>query len=131
MGKLVEKVLERPERFLRKKHQYSKRSHKERLQKLLKFLRFCEKQGVESIRDIRVEHYSRFVKEFLSQKSTETKRKYLLVLREFFRRAQLPIRVNVSRNIKETKEKKMRKLLEILQDCKLTEKQLREIYKLL
>jgi site-specific recombinase XerD len=131
MGKLVEKILERQERFLRKKHQYSKKSHQERLQKLLKFLRFCEKEGVKNIRDIKAEHYSKFVKEFLSQKSTETKRKYLLVLREFFRRAQLPIRVNVSRNIRETKEKKMRKLLEILKDCKLTERQMREIMKLL
>jgi site-specific recombinase XerD len=131
MGQLAQKILERPERFLRKKHQYSKKSHRERLQKLLKFARFCEKQGVESIRDIKPEHYAKFVKEVLGQKSTETKRKYLLVLREFFRRAQLPIRVNVSRNIKETKEKKMRKLLEILEDCKLTERQMREIMKLL
>jgi site-specific recombinase XerD len=131
MGKLVEKILERQERFLRKKHQYSKRSHQERLQKLLKFIRFCEKEGVESIRDIKQEHYAKFVNKVLNQKSTETKRKYLLVLREFFRRAQLPIRVNISRNIRQTKEKKMRKLLEILKDCKLTEKQMREIMKLL
>jgi site-specific recombinase XerD len=131
MGQLVQKVLERPERFLRKKHQYSKKSQKERLQKLLKFIRFCEQKGVKELREIKPEHYSAFVKEFLSQKSTETRRKYLLVLREFFRRAQLPIRVNVSRNIRETKEKKMRKLLEILKDCKLTEKQMREIMKLL
>jgi site-specific recombinase XerD len=131
MGQLVQKILERPERFLRKKHQYSKKSHKERLQKLLKFIRFCEQKEVKELREIKPEHYSAFVKEFLSQKSTETRRKYLLVLREFFRRAQLPIRVNVSRNIQETKEKKMRKLLEILKDCKLTEKQIREIMKLL
>jgi site-specific recombinase XerD len=131
MGQLVQKVLERPERFLRKKHQYSKKSHKERLQKLLKFIRFCEQKGVKELREIKPEHYSAFVKEFLSQKSTETRRKYLLVLREFFRRAQLPIRVNVSRNIRETKEKKMRKLLEILKDCTLNEKQIREIMKLL
>jgi site-specific recombinase XerD len=131
MGQLVQKVLERPERFLRKKHQYSKKSQRERLQKLLKFIRFCEAKGVKELREIKPEHYSAFVKEFLSQKSTETRRKYLLVLREFFRRAQLPIRVNVSRNIRETKEKKMRKLLEILKNCKLTEKQMREIMKLL
>ena len=131
MGKLVEKILERPERFLRKKHQYSKKSHQERLQKLLKFARFCEREGVENIRDIKPEHYARFVKEFLNQKSTETKRKYLLVLREFFRRAQLHIKVNISRNIRETKEKKMRKLLEILKNCTLNEKQMREIMKLL
>jgi DNA gyrase/topoisomerase IV subunit A len=88
---------------------------------------------VENIRDIKPEHYAKFVKEVLNSKSTETKRKYLLVLREFFKRAQLPIRVNVSRNVKETKEKKMRKLLEILKDCNcnMTEKQIREIYKLL
>jgi len=131
MGKLVEKILERPERFLRKKHQYSKKSHQERLQKLLKFARFCEREGVENIRDIKIKHYARFVKEFLNQKSTETKRKYLLVLREFFRRAQLHIKVNISRNIRETKEKKMRKLLEILKNCTLNEKQMREIMKLL
>jgi site-specific recombinase XerD len=131
MGQLVQKILERPERFLRKKHQYSKKSQRERLQKLLKFIRFCEQKGVKELREIKPEHYSAFVKEFLSQKSTETRRKYLLVLREFFRRAQLPIRVNVSRNIKETKEKKMKKLLEILKDYKLTERQMREIMKLL
>jgi site-specific recombinase XerD len=131
MGQLVQKILERPERFLRKKHQYSKKSQRERLQKLLKFIRFCEAKGVKDLREIKPEHYSAFVKEFLSQKSTETRRKYLLVLREFFRRAQLPIRVNVSRNIKETKERKMRKLLEILKDCTLNEKQIREIMKLL
>jgi site-specific recombinase XerD len=131
MGQLAQKILEKPERFLRKKHQYSKKSHRERLQKLLKFIRFCEQKGVKDLRDIKPEHYSAFVKEFLSQRSTETRRKYLLVLREFFRRAQLPIRVNVSRNIKETKEKKIRKLLEILEDCKLTERQMKEIMKLL
>jgi hypothetical protein len=69
---------------------------------------------VKRIKDIREEHYRLFVSEFLNSKSTETKRKYLLALKEFFERAHLPIRVNITKNIARTKEKKLIKFLQVL-----------------
>lgn len=108
--------LERYERvYLKYKHQFSKDSYKRRKQKIKVFLRFCgRKFGVRRIKDIKEEHYRQFVAEVLNSMATETKRKYLLVLREFFNRAHLGIRVNVSGNIQRTKEKKLMKLLGIL-----------------
>jgi site-specific recombinase XerD len=101
--------------YLRYKHQYSKNSNQRREQKIRIFLRFCAGKGVRKIRDIKEEHFRLFVAEFLNQRSIETKRKYLLVLREFFQRAHLPILVNVQKNISRTKEKKLLKLLETLE----------------
>jgi site-specific recombinase XerD len=100
--------------YLRYKHQYSKDSNRKREQKIKAFLEFCAKHGVRRVKDIREEHYRLFVSEVLNNKATETKRKYLLALREFFQRAHLPIRVNIQRNISRTKERKLCKLLEIL-----------------
>jgi site-specific recombinase XerD len=100
--------------YLRYKHQYSKDSNKRREQKVKAFLAFCAQRGVKRIKEIREEHYRLFVAEVLNAKSTETKRKYLLALREFFQRAHLPIKINLSRNIQRTKEKKLLKVLEIL-----------------
>jgi site-specific recombinase XerD len=114
MGNLTEEYLKYLRLYLRKKHQYSKDSENRRKQKVLAFLRFCEKQGVRRIKDIREEHFRLFVSEVLSTKSTETKRKYLLALKEFFQRAHLPIQVNPSGNLRRTKEKKLKKLLDIL-----------------
>ncbi|MCI4454647.1 MAG: hypothetical protein JHC25_06880 [Thermodesulfobacterium sp.] len=119
--------------YLRKKHQYSKDSENRRKQKVLTFLRFCEGLGVKKIKDIKEEHYRLFVSQVLSSKSTETKRKYLLALNEFFNRAHLGIRVNPSKNIQRTKEKKLQKLLSLLginiQD--LEHEKIQEILKLL
>jgi site-specific recombinase XerD len=100
--------------YLRYKHQFSKDSNKRREQKVKTFLRFCTQKGVKRIKDIREEHYRLFVSEFLNSKSTETKRKYLLALKEFFERAHLPIRVNITKNIARTKEKKLIKFLQVL-----------------
>jgi site-specific recombinase XerD len=100
--------------YLRYKHQYSKESNKRREQKVKAFLAFCAKKGIKRIKDIREEHYRQFVAEVLNTKAVETKRKYLLALREFFERAHLPIKVSVQKNIQRTKEKKLRKLLSIL-----------------
>jgi site-specific recombinase XerD len=100
--------------YLRYKHQFSKDSNKRREQKVKVFLIFCAQRGVKRIKDIREEHYRQFVAEVLNSKATETKRKYLLVLKEFFQRAHLPIKVNVQRNIARTKEKKLIKLLQVL-----------------
>jgi hypothetical protein len=54
------------------------------------------------------------VAEVLNNKATETKRKYLLALKEFFERAHLPIKVNVSKNVSRTKERKLQKVLQLL-----------------
>jgi site-specific recombinase XerD len=114
MGALTEEYLRYIRLYLRKKHQYSKDSEARRKQKVLAFLAFCEKQGVRKIKDIEEKHFRLFVSEVLSSKSVETKRKYLLALREFFQRAHLPIKINVSGNIKRTKEKKLQKILGVL-----------------
>jgi site-specific recombinase XerD len=116
--------------YLRYKHQYSKDSNKRREQRVRAFLKFCASQGIKKIRDIQEEHYRRFVSEVLNNKSTETKRKYLLALKEFFERAHLPIKVNVQRNIQRTKEKKLLKLLQVL-DIKLEDLEHEKIQKLL
>jgi len=114
MGALVEEYLRYIRLYLRKKHQYSKDSENRRKQKVIAFLRFCEKLGVKKIRDIREEHYRLFVAEVLNTKATETKRKYLLALKEFFERAHLPIKINPQGNVRRTKEKKLKKLLDVL-----------------
>jgi len=114
VGALTEEYLKYLRLYLRRKHQYSKDSENRRKQKVLVFLRFCERLGVKKIKDIKEEHYRLFVAEVLNSKSTETKRKYLLALREFFQRAHLPIQVNPSGNVRRTKEKKLKKLLDIL-----------------
>ena len=116
--------------YLRYKHQYSKNSNQRREQKVRAFLKFCAKHGVRRIKDIKEDHYRLFVAEILNNKATETKRKYLLALREFFQRAHLPIKVNITKNISRTKEKKLLKLLEIL-EVKLEDLQPEKIQKLL
>jgi site-specific recombinase XerD len=100
--------------YLRYKHQYSKDSNRRREQRVRAFLAFCAKQGVRRIKDIKEEHYRLFVSQILSQKAIETKRKYLLALKEFFERAHLPIKVNVSKNVSRTKERKLQKVLQLL-----------------
>jgi site-specific recombinase XerD len=100
--------------YLRYKHQYSKDSNRRREQKIKAFLAFCAQRGVKRIKEIKEEHYRLFVAEVLNSKATETKRKYLLALKEFFERAHLPIKINPQGNIRRTKEKKLRKLLDVL-----------------
>jgi site-specific recombinase XerD len=114
MGALVDEYLKYLRLYLRKKHQFSKDSENRRKQKVLTFLRFCENLGVKRIKDIKEEHYRQFVAQFLNSKATETKRKYLMALKEFFERAHLEIKVNPSKNVQRTKEKKLKKLLDIL-----------------
>jgi site-specific recombinase XerD len=132
MGKLVNKFRKNPWQYLRRKHQCTKKNERERVNRVLRFLEFCEKMGCEDLRDIKEIHYKRYVEEILSKKSTETKRKHLLTLREFFKRAHLPIQINPNRNIRRTKEKKLEELLDILdlQKNKLTKEQIKKILKL-
>jgi site-specific recombinase XerD len=130
MGALVKEFEQYKRLYLRYKHQHSKESNRRRENIIKAFLQFCERVGVRKIKDIKEEHYRRFVAEFLNTKTTETKRKYLLVLREFFKRAHLPIKVNINKNIARTKEKKLRKVLEVL-NLKLENLQTEQIQELL
>jgi len=114
MGALVKEFEQYKRLYLRYKHQYSKDSNRRRENKVRTFLRFCEGLGVRRIKDIKEEHYRRFVSEFLSSRAAETKRKYLLALKEFFERAHLPIKVNPSKNVRRTKEKKLLRILGVL-----------------
>jgi site-specific recombinase XerD len=116
--------------YIRYKHQYSKDSNKRRENRIKAFLRFCSSKGVKRIKDIKEKHLRLFVSEFLSKKAPETKRKYLLSLKEFFERAHLPIKVNPSKNIQRTKEKKLLKILQVL-DIKLEDLPYEKIQELL
>ena len=130
---LIEEFDQYKRLYLRYKHQYSKDSNRRREQKIKAFLKFCAKHGVRRVKDIKEEHYRLFVSEVLNAKSVETKRKYLLALREFFQRAHLPIMVNVQKNISRTKEKKLLKLLQVL-DIKLEDlpyEKIQELIKIL
>jgi site-specific recombinase XerD len=133
VGKLTEKFLKNKWQYLRRKHQCSLKNEKERVNRVIKFLRFCERMGCEDFKEIKVIHYRRYVEEELSKKSTETKRKHLLTLREFFKRAHIPIKINPNRNIRRTKENKLEKLLQILNIGKdnITKEQIKQILKLL
>jgi site-specific recombinase XerD len=130
MGKLVDEYNKNLRIYLRKKSNVSKKSENQRKNKVITFLKHCEKQNVESIKNINETHYRSFVSQHLSNKSVETKRKYLLSLNEFFTRAHLNIKINVQNNINRTKEKKLTKLLNIL-NVNPTEQQKDEILKLL
>ena len=133
MGKLIEKFLANKWQYLRRKHQCSLKNERERVNRVMNFLRFCEKLGCETFKEIKPIHYQKYVEQVLSTKSTETKRKHLLTLREFFKRAHIPIQVNPNRNVRRTKEQKLEKLLQILNIGKnnITKEQIKQILKLL
>jgi len=133
VGKLTEKFLKNKWQYLRRKHQCSLKNERERVNRVIRFLRFCEKMGCEDFKEIKIIHYRRYVEEELSTKSTETKRKHLLTLREFFKRAHIPIQVSTNRNIRRTKEQKLERLLQIMNlDIKtLSKEQMKQILKLL
>ena len=133
MSRLINEFEKKRRIYVANKRQYSKKSNLERIQKIRKFLLFCEKLGVERIKDINQSHYRQFISEVLNTKSTETKRKYLYSLREFFERTHLLIIVNPTSNVNRTKEKKLLKLLKILDisEDNITQKQKEEILKLL
>ena len=119
--------------YIRNKRQYSKKSNKEREQKIKAFLKFCENLGVEKIKDINQSHYRQFVEQILNEKSIETKRKYLYALKEFFERAHLYIKISITTNILRTKEKKLKKILEILSinDENVSQEQKNQIFEIL
>jgi hypothetical protein len=133
VGKLAEKFLKNKWQYLRRKHQCTIKNEREKVNRVLNFLKFCEKMGCEDFRDIKKVHYDRYVLEVLNKKATETKRKHLLTLKEFFGRAHIQVQINPGRNIKRTKEYKLEKLLQILNlDIKtLTKEQVKQILRLL
>jgi site-specific recombinase XerD len=133
MGKLVSEYNKNLRVYLRKKSDTSKKSENQRKNKIIVFLKHCEKQNVESIKNINETHYRSFVSEYLVDKSTETRRKYLLSLREFFTRAHINIKINVQNNINRTKEKKLSKILNVLNinDNDINQQQKEAILKLL
>jgi len=130
MGKLVDEYNKNLRIYLRKKSNVSRKSENDRKSKVVNFLKFCESQNVKSIKDITNDNYRSFVSTILSSKSTETKRKYLLALNEFFERAHLNIVINTKSNISRTKQKKLLEILDILQ-IEISEQQKNEILKLL
>jgi len=131
MGKLVDEYNKNLRIYLRKKTNTSKKSENDRKNKVVNFLKHCEKQNVESIKNINETHYRSFVSEYLNNKSTETKRKYLLSLNEFFTRAHMNIKISVQNNISRTKEKKLTKILDILNINDINQQQKEAILKLL
>jgi len=131
MGKLIDEFEKKRRIYIANKRQYSDKSNREREQKIKKFLSFCEDLGVKKIKDINQSHYRQFVPEILNTKSTETKRKYLYCLREFFQRAHLPININITQNIAKTKERKLNKILQILDINEITQEQKEEILKII
>ena len=128
---LIKEFEEKKRQYLRKKRQFSKKSNDERQQKILKFLQFCEKQNAGAIRNITQREFDLFVERELNKRSTETKRKYLYALKEFFDRANLKIIVNTSKNIRRTKERKLKKIIKILDLDTITDEQKEQILKLL
>ncbi len=111
---LVKEFLDNKRRYLQHKHQFSAKSEKDRQAKIAKFLKFCESQGINKIKNITQREFDMFVEQELSNKSTETKRKYLLAVLGFSKRGHLQVAINIPKNISRTKKNKLLKLVKIL-----------------
>ncbi len=131
MCELVKEYERNLRKYLKHKHQYSVKSERNRKNRVLKFLRFCCRRGVGEIRGITQNDYDKFMQLGLAKHSTETKRKYRLVLKEFFNRAHINIRVNVQKSVKREKLKKFEKLKQILDCCDCVNEYKSEILKIL
>ncbi len=130
---LIKEFLGNKKRYLQHKHQYSQKSERDRQAKVIRFLKFCELQRIDKIKDITQRELDMFVEKELSNKSTETKRKYLLAVRGFSKRAHLQVAINISESVSRTKKNKLLKLVEILDlDInKISEDQQAQILRLL
>jgi len=113
MGALIGEFLRNKKRFLRRKHQISKVRQKTRESVVLRFLEFAEtKRDVRRIKDLNQGDYDNFVKHLREDGlSEETIRNYEGILKEFFTRAHLNIKVKP----KKSKNMKLEKLRKILQ----------------
>ncbi len=128
---LVKEYLANKKRYLQHKHQFSKKSERDRQAKVIKFLRFCEAQKIDKIKDITQKEFDMFAEQELASKSTETKRKYLCAVREFAKRAHLQLAINISKSINRTKKNKLLKILKILNINEISDDQQSQILRLL
>ena len=87
MGKLIEFYNGHRRLFLRQKHQNTRQTERFRGMVILKFLEYCEFQKIFHTAGItKRTALDFFLSQDMSNKSEETKRKYFLVLREFYSR---------------------------------------------
>lgn len=122
---LVDEFMRNKRKYVRYKHQVSKKSNDERVQKVVKFLQFCCRQGVKRIKNINKGNYDDFMRFLANNRSLETQRKYRLALAEFIERAGLSFKI--VKNVDRQKEKKFLKLKSILKDCNCDIEQYREV----
>ena len=88
MGKLIDFYKQHRRLFLAQKHQDASKTQKFRDMAAIKFFSFCESQNIlhtDGIRKKQVVKAFFGTKEMLN-KSSETRRKYFLVIREIYRR---------------------------------------------
>ncbi len=109
---LVKQFLENKRKYLVYKHQDTAKYNKEKEQKVIKFLKFACMKDIASIQDIDKTVFIDFMRS-MSNKSTETQRKYRLALSEFIERAGLSFRI--AKNVDRQKEKKFFKLKRLLE----------------
>ena len=113
MGALTGEFLRSKNRFLRRKHQISKERQKTRESVVLRFLEFVEtKRGIRRIKELTQGDYDNFVKHLREDGlSEETIRNYKGILKEFFARAHLDIKVKPKRS-KNAKLERLKRILE-------------------
>ena len=112
---LIGEFLKNKRKYVVYKHQFSRKSNNERVQRIVKFLQFCCQRGVKRIKDIQKSDYDEFLRHLSHTHSAETQRKYKLALSEFVNRARLNFKV--VKNVDRQKEKKFLKLKKILKNC--------------
>ncbi len=130
MCELVKEYERNLRKYLKHKHQFSNKSERNRKNRVKKFLQFCCRRGIKDIKNITQNDYDKFIQIELSNFSLETRRKYRLVLREFFTRAHLNVRVNVQKATEREKLKKFEKLKQIC-CCNCIDEHKSEILKIL
>ena len=87
MGKLIEFYKRHRRLFLRQKHQNTRQQERFRDTVMLKFFCYCESQKIfHTLGITKRTALDFFLSQDMSNKSDETKRKYFLVLREFYSR---------------------------------------------
>ena len=88
MGKLIEFYKQHRRLFLRQKHQNTSQTEKFRDAVIIKFLLYCESKNIHHTDGIRLKRIAQefFCTKEMFNKSAETRRKYFLVLREFYKR---------------------------------------------
>jgi len=126
---LVDEFIRNKRKYVRYKHQVNEKSNDERVQKVIKFLQFCCRQGVKRIKNINKGNYDDFMRFLSNNRSLETQRKYRLALSEFVERASLGFKI--VKNVDRQKEKKLNKILQILNVSDISKEQKSEILKII